>query len=39
MTGLFGLYSLRSGGASAAANLGLNDSLFKRHGEMLRIVI
>ena len=32
MTGLFGLHSLRSGGASAANNLELNDSLFKRHG-------
>ena len=26
----FGLYSLRSGGASAAANLGVNNRLFKR---------
>ena len=23
---------MRSGGASAAANLGVNDRLFKRHG-------
>ena len=28
----FGLHSLRSGGASAAANAGVNDRLFKRHG-------
>lgn len=28
----FGLHSLRSGGASAAANSGVNDRLFKRHG-------
>ena len=28
----FGLYSLRSGVASAAANLGVNDRLFKKHG-------
>ena len=28
----FGLYSLRSGGASVAANLGVNDILFKKHG-------
>ena len=28
----FGLHSLRSGGASAAANLGVNDRLFKKHG-------
>ena len=28
----FGLHSLRSGGASAAANLGGNDRLFKKHG-------
>ena len=28
----FGLYSLRSGGASAAVNLGVNDILFKKHG-------
>ena len=28
----FGLHSLRSGGASAAANLGVNDRLFKEHG-------
>ena len=26
-----GLHSLRSGGASAAANLGVNDRLFKKH--------
>ena len=29
---LFGLHSLRSGGATAAANAGVNDRLFKRHG-------
>ena len=29
---LFGLHSLRSGGATAAANAGVTDSLFKRHG-------
>ena len=28
----FGLHSLRAGGASAAANAGVNDRLFKRHG-------
>ena len=27
----FGLHSFLSGGASAAANLGVNDRLFKRH--------
>ena len=28
----FRLHILRSGGASAAANLGVNDRLFKKHG-------
>ena len=28
----FGLHSLRAGGASAAANAGVPDRLFKRHG-------
>ena len=28
----FGLHSLRSGGASAAANFGVNDRLLKKHG-------
>ena len=28
----FGLHSLRSGGATAAANAGVPDRLFKRHG-------
>lgn len=28
----FGLHSLRAGGASAAANLGVPDRLFKKHG-------
>lgn len=28
----YGLHSLRSGGASAAANAGVSDRLFKRHG-------
>ena len=28
----FGLHSLRAGGATAAANAGINDRLFKRHG-------
>ena len=28
----FGLHSLRSGGASAAANAGVPDRCFKRHG-------
>ena len=28
----FGLHSLRAGGASAAANAGVADRLFKRHG-------
>ena len=31
-TKLFGLHSLRSGGATAAVNAGVNDRLFKRHG-------
>ena len=29
---VFGLHSLRSGGATLAANAGVNDRLFKRHG-------
>ena len=29
---LFGLHSLRAGGASTAANAGVPDRLFKRHG-------
>ena len=28
----FGLHSLRSGGATAAANAGVSDRLFKKHG-------
>ena len=28
----YGLYSLRAGGASAAANAQVTDRLFKRHG-------
>ena len=28
----FGLHSLRSGGATAAANLGVEDRLFQKHG-------
>lgn len=28
----FGVHSLRSGGATAAANLGIPDRLFKAHG-------
>ena len=28
----FGLHSLRAGGATAAANSGVPDRLFKRHG-------
>ena len=31
-TKLFGSHSLRAGGATAAANLGVNDRLFKKHG-------
>ena len=31
-SGDFGLHSLRSGGASAAANTKVPDRLFKRHG-------
>ena len=31
----FGLHSLRSGGATAAANRGISDRLFKRHGRWL----
>ena len=29
---IFGLHSLRSGGATAAANLGVKDRLFQKHG-------
>ena len=29
----FSLHSLRAGGATAAANLGVNDRLFKKHGK------
>ena len=29
---LFGLHSLMAGGASEAANAGVGDRLFKRHG-------
>ena len=29
---IFGLHSLRAGGATAAANAGIPDRLFKRHG-------
>ena len=29
---IYGLHSLRSGGASAAANAGITDRMFKRHG-------
>ena len=29
---LFGMHSLRAGGATAAANCGVQDRLFKRHG-------
>ena len=29
----FGLHSLRAGGATAAANAGVHDRLFKRHGQ------
>ena len=28
----FGLHSLRAGGATAAANLGVSDGLFQKHG-------
>ena len=31
-TKLFGLHSLQAGSATAAANLGVNDRLFKKHG-------
>ena len=31
----FGLHSLRAGGATAAANAGVPDCLFKRHGRWL----
>lgn len=30
--GKYGLHSLRRGGATAAANLGVNDRLFQKHG-------
>ena len=33
-TQLFGLHSLRAGVATAAANLGVNDRLFKKHGRL-----
>ena len=29
---MYGLHSLRAGGATAAANMGVNDRLFKKHG-------
>ena len=29
----YGLHSLRAGGAAAAANLGINDRSFKKHGK------
>jgi hypothetical protein len=29
---LFSMHSLRAGGATAAANAGVEDRLFKRHG-------
>jgi hypothetical protein len=29
---LYGLHSLRAGGATSAANAGVQDRLFKRHG-------
>ena len=29
---VFGMHSLRAGGATAAANAGIPDRLFKRHG-------
>jgi len=29
---MYGLHSLRSGGASAAANFGVKDRLIKKHG-------
>ena len=29
---LFGMHSLRAGGATAAANAGVPDRMFKRHG-------
>jgi len=28
----FGLHSLRSGGATSAANAGISDRIFKKHG-------
>lgn len=31
-TKLYGLHSLRSGGASKVANMGVSDRMFKRHG-------
>ena len=31
----FGLHGLRSGGATAAANNGVSDRLFKRHGRWI----
>ena len=31
-SGKLGIHSLRAGGATAAANAGVSDRLFKRHG-------
>ena len=35
-TKVFGLHSLRSGGATAAANASVNDRSFKRHGVQIK---
>ena len=32
---MFGLHSLRSGGATSAANRGIDDRLFKKHSRLL----
>ena len=32
VTSLYGMHSLRSGGATLAANNGISDRMFKRHG-------
>ena len=35
MLQIFGLHSLRAGGASAAAAVGMPDRLFKKHGRWM----
>ena len=35
----YGLHCLRSGGASAAANLGVNDRLIQKHGRWKSVLV